>query len=34
VTLAQTEGTASDLIDEVSTNTPNLSANVKMPGTL
>lgn len=34
VTLAHTEGTATDLIDEVSTNTPNFSADVKMPGIL
>jgi hypothetical protein len=34
ITLAHTEGSASDLIDEVSTNTPTLSANVKMPGVI
>lgn len=34
VTLAHTEGTATDLIDEVSTNTPTITADVKMPGVL
>lgn len=34
VTLAHTEGTATDLIDEVSTNTPTLSSEVRMPGVL